>query len=193
MSDLDWNWKYLTKEPEDLILRRQIKWTPIFFCWMFSGTSVGNPSSLWVGQMVSRGALFSWWTWTYDLVSQKTKRINNSILISQRDPLFLPLSPLEVEVVERGAREGGIFPLCREGGARMTGSRLRPRKWLVGDPVRVKSCPRGGPDQRTRRSVTCPGLAMCLASGRQRMPAGKISSLASPLVHPLVSSRTWVA
>ena len=164
-----------------------------FFCWMFSSTSVGNPSSLWVGQMVSRGALFSWWTWTYDLVSQKTKRINNSILISQRDPLFLPLSPLEVEVVERGAREGGIFPLCREGGARMTGSRLRPRKWLVGDPVRVKSCPRGGPDQRTRRSVTCPGLAMCLASGRQRMPAGKISSLASPPVHPLVSSRTWVA
>ena len=75
----------------------------------------------------------------------------------------------------------------------MTGSRLRPRKWLVGDPVRVKSCPRGGPDQRTRRSVTCPGLAMCLASGRQRTPAGKISSLASPPVHPLVSSRTWVA
>ena len=116
---------------------------------MFSGTSVGNPSSLWVGQMVSRGALFSWCTWTYDLVSHKIKRINDSILIS--------LSPLEVEVVERGAREGGIFPLCREGGPRMTGSRLRPRKWLVGDPVRVKSCPRGGPDQRTRRSVTCPG------------------------------------
>ena len=75
---------------------------------------------------------------------------------------------------------------------RLTELRHRPRKWLVGDPVWVKICPRGGADQRNSGSVTRPGQAMCLPCLRQRRLTGEISSLASP-VHPLVSSRTWAA
>ena len=72
VSDLAWNWKY--KRARGSNPEKTNPMNTILLAEMFSGTSVGNPSSLWVGQMVSRGALFSWWTWTYDLVSQKTKR-----------------------------------------------------------------------------------------------------------------------
>ena len=98
--------------------------------------------------------------WSDDLVSKKTRQLlqSNPIVLSRSVPLFLPLSPLQVGVAERGASEA-YSPFTRRG--RVTELRHRPRKWLVGDPVWVKSCPRGGADQRNSGSVTRPGRAMC--------------------------------
>ena len=69
------------------------------------------------------------------------------------------------------------------GRGRVTELWHRPRKWLVGDPVWVKSCPRGGADQRNSGSVTRPGQAMCLPCLRQRRLQGRSLLLLHQCTH----------
>ena len=114
-----------------------------FLCWMLSGTSVGNPSSLWVGQMVSRGALFSWWTRTYHLVSQKTKRLNNSLLISQKGSFVPPSQPTWSRSGGKRGQGGRHIPPLQRGRAKNDRVQAPPKEMAGGRPCPGKKLPPG--------------------------------------------------